>query len=171
MLIGISGKPGSGKDTMAEMFIEKYGFIRLSLADQIRRVTIEATGLTMSTLRSHRYKDDPLENFNDKTPRQLTIEIGDAIESVLGCDIWTNLLQRKIEDSDSHVVIPDIRTKQQAKWIHDIGGILVRIESVGDASFHPIENQLDDFADWDAWISKDDWFKDKTLIEWIFESY
>lgn len=37
MIIGISGPAGSGKDTVADYLVQKQGFVRISLADSIKR--------------------------------------------------------------------------------------------------------------------------------------
>jgi hypothetical protein len=36
-IIGISGLAGSGKDTVAEYLVEHYGFVRIALADEMKR--------------------------------------------------------------------------------------------------------------------------------------
>lgn len=40
-IIGISGPAGSGKDTFADMLLENDGFVRLSLADPIKRFAMD----------------------------------------------------------------------------------------------------------------------------------
>jgi hypothetical protein len=38
MIIGISGQAGSGKDTAAQYLIDNHGFVRIGLADKIKRI-------------------------------------------------------------------------------------------------------------------------------------
>ena len=38
MLLGLTGKKGSGKDTFADYIVEKYGFIKLAFANQLRNI-------------------------------------------------------------------------------------------------------------------------------------
>ena len=36
MILGLTGPPGSGKDTLADYLVEKYNFKRVAFADPIR---------------------------------------------------------------------------------------------------------------------------------------
>lgn len=38
MIIGISGRAGSGKDTAADFLVREYGFVKVSLADELKRI-------------------------------------------------------------------------------------------------------------------------------------
>ncbi len=38
MIIGIMGQAGSGKDTFADRLVDKYGFVKLALADPLKRI-------------------------------------------------------------------------------------------------------------------------------------
>ncbi len=38
-ILGISGQAGSGKDTASDYFVEHYGFVKMSLADPIKRLS------------------------------------------------------------------------------------------------------------------------------------
>lgn len=40
MIIGINGKSKSGKDTAADMLVEDYGFVKVALADEIKRTAL-----------------------------------------------------------------------------------------------------------------------------------
>ena len=46
MLIGITGKAGVGKDTVAEHLWHKHSFVRIGLADPLKRAAQEIFGLT-----------------------------------------------------------------------------------------------------------------------------
>lgn len=151
-IIGISGKPGSGKDFLANMFVNKARhFTRISLADSIRSVVQVVTGLSMDSMRSHPEKDKPLEKYNGRSARQLTIETASAIESVYGLEVWSAILERRIRDQGlANIIVPDIRTLQQAQWVLDQPkGMLIRLESPSsNKPEHPIECLLDHYNFW-----------------------
>lgn len=165
-VIGISGWPGCGKDTLASYFVRFCSrFTRCSLADLIREVAVVATGLSYKRLFEHPGKDEPVASFGNKTPRELTIEIGKGVEFALGYHIWHQRLEQKIyAEGLTNVVVPDIRTPFQAQWVKDHArGFLIRIESQRE-TYSPIECMLDNYGDFDIVVSKDDWFEHPELI-------
>jgi len=50
MIIGISGLAGSGKDTCADFLVRDHGFVKVALADPIKRMTAEAFGFSYEQL-------------------------------------------------------------------------------------------------------------------------
>lgn len=41
MIVGITGHSGAGKDTVADYLVEKYGFVKVALADPLKRICKE----------------------------------------------------------------------------------------------------------------------------------
>lgn len=41
MLLGISGHAGAGKDTLADILVKEYGFVKIALADPLKRICQE----------------------------------------------------------------------------------------------------------------------------------
>jgi hypothetical protein len=50
MIIGVSGKAGSGKDTVADHLVKEYGFVKVALADPMKRFCMEAFDFTEEQL-------------------------------------------------------------------------------------------------------------------------
>lgn len=65
MLIAISGLAGSGKDTLADILCRSYGFVRVSLADPLKRFCQEVYEFTDDQLWG------PSESRNAPDPRYL----------------------------------------------------------------------------------------------------
>lgn len=70
MIIGLSGLKRSGKDTIADYLVAKYGFIRFAFADAIYAEVSQAFGVPEDKLRSTEWKTQPqselsLRNCND----------------------------------------------------------------------------------------------------------
>lgn len=62
LLIGLSGKAGSGKDTVADYLVRTYGMLKLSFADPLRSEVQKAFNLTperMKELCSRELKEEP----------------------------------------------------------------------------------------------------------------
>lgn len=86
MIIGISGKAGSGKDTLADILVRKHGFVKVALADPMKRFCMELFGFTEEQLwgksekRNEPDKRYPRENsFSRDLARKL---ITDGYEKV-----------------------------------------------------------------------------------------
>ena len=50
MILGISGLMGSGKDTVADHLVAKHGFVKIGLADPLKRFVAEVYGFSFSQL-------------------------------------------------------------------------------------------------------------------------
>lgn len=49
-IIGINGKAKSGKDTLADIFVRRYGFVKIAFADPIKRICAEVFGFSREQL-------------------------------------------------------------------------------------------------------------------------
>lgn len=38
MIVGVTGRAGSGKDTVADVLVKEHGFVKIALADEIKRI-------------------------------------------------------------------------------------------------------------------------------------
>ena len=177
MIIGVTGKPGSGKDTIAKTLVEKYNFFQAELKTAIER-TIHATfGIPMSIIRTRELREIPLreagfysESLDCRTwtVRKLMQWVGQTYREAFGQDIWPVTLWRDLNSvSDSeikrypHVVISDIRTQRDATYFKEMmdafGGrfLLILVDRPGCGSTtaggfknHPLESHdLSNLAD------------------------
>ena len=62
-IIGIAGKAGAGKDTVANILVEKFGYAKVSFADPLKRVALDLWGFTEEQLWG------PSEKRNEPDPR------------------------------------------------------------------------------------------------------
>jgi len=92
MIIGLTGKAGSGKDTMADYLVQNYGFIKVSFAGPLK-AGLAAMG--MPEPKSREDKEKPIEGFNfswREAAQKLGTEFGRGLDS----DIWVKLLLKHI---------------------------------------------------------------------------
>lgn len=134
-LIGLSGLAGSGKSTIGNILREN-GFKPLSFADSLKNSVSAIFGWDRKLLegdtvesREFRLKIDTF--WSNKlgrpiTPRYILQYFGtDICRNNISENIWLNSLERKLEGD---VVITDVRFKNEYDFIHEHGGIIVKVE-------------------------------------------
>lgn len=133
-LIGIAGKAGSGKDTVAE-YIEPFGYRRRALADNIKFIARFIYDLEPEQMNDPQLKEQPLDEWDGLTPRQILQRLGTEVGRSVHEETWVRSLFHWIDDhweisSDwgKGYVIPDVRFPNEAKAIRDKGGRLWFVE-------------------------------------------
>lgn len=156
MLVGLTGKKQSGKSTVSERLVLKWGFIELPLASPLKKMVHSLLNdLGVSANRRARYE------FVDK--EALIPEIGVSYRwlcqslgtewgrNLVNQDIWKKCLIHSInffntysEQKEKNFVIPDIRFDDEAELIRNLGGVIIQINRT-DASAqdtHPSETGI-----------------------------
>ena len=143
MLIGLSGKAGSGKDTVADYLVEKHGFVKLAFAAPLKQGMKHLFGFSEEQLNDPTLKETVDEKWN-KTPRQLMQWLGtDILRANIRQDFFILQVQDAIKKIGGNIVICDARFKDECDMIWDMGGQMIRIsrkEHVGTQSQHVSEN-------------------------------
>ena len=57
MILGISGRARAGKDTLADLFVKEFGFVRVSFADSLKEICSEAFDIKLSDFYDDASKD------------------------------------------------------------------------------------------------------------------
>ena len=146
LIIGISGKKGSGKDLLFDelnkLFVEdgKESLKRLKFAEPIKQMCAVLT-------------EQPLENFYNRdmykeqsgiydwTNRELMQKVGTEIFRKFDNEFWVNLCDTKIEKIEKYVAITDLRFKNELELLkdkHQENSFVIRIKSF------PTDTLLDD---------------------------
>lgn len=125
IMVGISGKAHSGKDTVADILVEDYGFIKLTFADKLKKLV------------RHYYKIPDKELWTDrKTPevRRILQGTGELLKGLEGEDFWIYELQKKLtyrsmqKGWNNRVVISDVRYENEKAFVEECSGITIRID-------------------------------------------
>jgi hypothetical protein len=146
MIIGLLGAIGSGKNTVAKLLVQDYGFRQESFAGSLKDATANIFGWPRNLLEgdseaSRRFREEVdgwwskqlgIPNF---TPRLALQLIGtDVFRDHFHKDIWFLSLMYKLEGSPgSRIVVSDARFPNEIKMINDMGGYLLRV----DRGAHP----------------------------------
>lgn len=142
-LIGIMGPAGSGKDTVADYLVWRYGYVKYSLADPIKAGLVAMIDeLTPEHFTDRDLKEQKLVSM-DTTPRKLAQTLGTEWGRVLISEhIWLRQAVAFVEQSEHPVVIADIRFQNEASFIEEMLGTIIKIErNVPGVSSHASEEQ------------------------------
>jgi hypothetical protein len=107
MIVGISGKFASGKDTLAFHLVKNHGFSQGSFAAKLKDVCVDLFGMTIKN-------------------RDLLQHVGVAMRNV-DPDVWVKYALANISHADD-VVFSDMRFPNEAHAIRSRGGVLIRLD-------------------------------------------
>jgi|TARA_R110000822_G_scaffold1158_2_gene5201 hypothetical protein len=123
MIIGITGKARSGKDTIGDHLEESLGFTKVSLAEPIKRVVKDVFQLTDFQTYDEVEREKPLEHWPDWTPRKLFQFVGtESFRELIDPQIWIKSLWVRIQndlkdDPNTHFVITDLRFPDELDFL------------------------------------------------------
>lgn len=159
LIIGIGHKMKSGKDAVANHLVLKHGFVKLGFADPLRDIlwkmnpNLEPCGDTpyQELVKDEGYdkaKDNPLQG---REMRRLLQALGAAVRD-WDEDFWAMLGYKRAFDAaygdELDVVFSDMRHKNEARIIKDMGGFTVKVNGRFTGrmpSNHKSETDLDDY--------------------------
>jgi hypothetical protein len=147
MLIAFGYKRRTGKDTASDILVRDYGFTKLGFAAPIRTALETMFGFTYEQI--YGSEKEVVDEHLGFTPRRAAQVLGDAVRDNLAEDAFTRILEKRIP-GNTDIVIHDIRTISEARWVADNDGALCLMKrDTEDNDSHKTETQLDDFEDWD----------------------
>ncbi len=153
-IIAICGFQGAGKDTLANILVEKHGFVKLSFAGTLKDVVScvfswDREMLEGATPESRSQREVVDEwwskrlNIPGLTPRWVLQNFGtELFRNHFHQDIWIACVEKKIL-SNKNVVITDCRFPNEIDSIKNLGGKLIHIyrKTLPDW-FHNYKNRL-----------------------------
>jgi hypothetical protein len=159
-IIGISGHKGSGKDTLAAYIADHarrrgYKVLFRSFGSALK----EEAAYAMSLATDKTY-EELLNEFNDVAKKErwrLLLQLwGTELRRTEAESYWLNCLQEWIEENSAMYVegkqkllifVPDVRFNNEAEFIRDRKGFLIRIERPGrPLDKHSSETELDNYT-------------------------
>jgi hypothetical protein len=151
-IIGISGKMGSGKDTLAKYINDIDPSFKIKhFADPLKECVQQL--IKSPDLHTQSGKKYYIE-WLGMTARELLQKFGTAIREGVDSDFWVKLLLNNSKNED--IIIADVRFPNEVKAIKEAGGIIVRIERKNiETNSHISETALDNYKDWNMTIIND----------------
>lgn len=137
-LIGVAGRAGAGKDTIAEWFGMAHDAVLVTFAHAIKDTivrTFQDFGLTWEHFRDRRLKEAEIPGIG-RSPRELAQLLGTEFGRRASPTLWIDLLERRLRqnyiwDMDGYVVVHDVRFDDEADWVRRNGGIIIHVERRG----------------------------------------
>lgn len=129
-LIGLTGRAGCGKDTIASFLCEAHGFVQIALADPLRDGLKAMLGVTDEQLHRRDLKEAPID-WIGRSPRELLQTLGTEWgREHIAADLWLRVAVRRIDRIKASppclhvagIVVSDIRFENEADWLRDLGG-------------------------------------------------
>ena len=178
MLIGITGKARSGKDTFAEILSEEIfnvagkKFILMAYAHELKLRAQEDFDLSYEQLwgvnkevSDYRYrKSESADTF--WTPREILQSYGEFFRSIDN-NFWVGNLFRVIDSKDyNNVIITDIRYPNEAIPVTERSGYVIKVTSDREniekihGENHTSETAMDDYKGIDFHVRNDGTLED-----------
>lgn len=152
IVVGLNGRAGSGKSTVASHLVGEHGFEALAFADPLWAM-LEVVGVDSERVAHDRqYKDHHVLPDIRKTPRELIQTLGTEWgRQLVHPDLWVIIARRQIEAHQrlhgpiSRLVFTDVRFDNEAAFITGLGGKIWHVNrpTATGAGAHTSERGID----------------------------
>ena len=141
-LIGISGKAGSGKDTLGKFLCNEYRCLHYYFAKPLKEGAKLMFNLSDKQIEN---KEKVIEPWG-MSPRKIYQLLGTEIGRGIDVNIWVKNAEMFVKQNAGFtVVITDVRFNNEAYWIHNRGGIVINVvrdQDAIDENIHSSEHGL-----------------------------
>lgn len=154
MIFGLTGRAGSGKDSVAEILRRLYdGVVPMKFAQPLYEMVSAMTGMPVEYLQDRNLKEATIPGLG-KSPRELLQSIGTEWgRKFIGDDVWIRSLEARsllLREQGYSIVVTDVRFDNEAEWIRHHGGVVWNVVRphhdtgcVGAAAHHASECGVD----------------------------
>ncbi|MBP2232561.1 hypothetical protein J2847_005890 [Azospirillum agricola] len=131
LVLGLSGLAGSGKSTVANRLVERWGFRREKFSGPLKDM-MRGLGLTEREIEGDR-KEQPCDLLCGATPRWAMQALGTEWGRVqIHPDLWVSAWAKRA--GQGLVVADDVRFVNECSAVRALGGFVIRVERPGIVS-------------------------------------
>jgi len=148
-IIGLTGYAQSGKDTLAKILVDNYGYRRVAFADKIREFLYEVNPMVGCSPTGYLRDLVNLVGWDNAKQepqvRRLLQDLGVGARKVFGDDFWVTQAFVGISPSEK-IVITDVRFTNEAETIKQHSGAQVwrvKRSGVSAVNTHVSETEMD----------------------------
>jgi hypothetical protein len=149
MIIGLSGYSRSGKDEVAKILVEDYGFTRIAFADKIRELLYEMNPIVDTHYHLKSLVDAYGWDEVKRRPqvREMLQNIGVGARNLFGDMFWVYQAMNLLTSENPKIVVTDVRFLNEADTLKLNGGQVWRIKRPGVEAVndHVSEHALDGY--------------------------
>ena len=190
-LIGISGKAGHGKDSLASFLEEMFLFDKIPVntvcfAEKLKRIAADILDVDYHYVDDEIGKLTEIKHMGGITGRETDQVVGTDIARKINPDVWIYHYNKRIRELlsikrnyDMVILTPDVRFENEYKYIKDIGrnidieSALIRVirpgYTINLGAEHESETALDHIDDWDYKAVAEDLIELKRRAKVIFD--
>ena len=148
MIVGLVGFIGSGKGTIADLLVERHGFIKESYANSVKDACAIIFGwdramLEGDTPESRAWRETKDEWWSKKLGREFSPRLAlqlmgtEAGRDVFHPDLWVHTVMRRCSQFPGlNYVIADVRFPNEINAIRDSGGKVIRVRRGDDPEWY-----------------------------------
>lgn len=139
MIIGITGRARSGKDTAAGIIARLCGITDLAFADPLKEAVICMFGITRDMAHGINYDREQIVEPWGISVREMQQKLGtECARKVFREDFWMVRADLELARNEMYAggfIMTDIRYDNEAQWVLDKGGRIIKMHrTVGSIS-------------------------------------
>ena len=152
VLIGLSGRAGSGKDTTANLLVGEFmkdgaQVKTLAFAGKLKEIICDVFAIDQVVFEDRLLKNTPMLELSGRTPREVAQFLGTEAFRSIRSEVWVDCAMRQARKylaQGISVIVTDCRFLNEADAIASYGGHIVSLvrDSV-EVYDHPSENAID----------------------------
>lgn len=126
-LIGFTGRQYVGKSTMAHNFAKQSTFSVYAYADPLKESLSVLTGLPLKHFTDPILKRGLVPGTNVTCRELMQKYATDFVREMIHPDYWVIRMKERLPYAGKYVIIDDIRFDNEAQFILDNGGIIIKL--------------------------------------------